>query len=212
MRRNFTPCACASCFPAFRDARRIARRHINRRRRVRRNGHVQAEPPVLDLPRAGDAPVDGIVVRAHPVNRLLVRVAARRRRRGPDDDALVARPVRLDARQLREHPFADRAERVMREGIHLRVLRAAEAFVLGIAVPALPNGRRALLDLITPRRVFAALQEAHGQIVSGRWPTAPAARAACRESPCSSGVSLSWIFFASSAPAAARRLSGSKSM
>jgi len=106
---------------------------------------------------------------AHPVNRRLIRVAAWRRRRGPDDNAPVARPVALDAGQLREHPFADRAERIVRKRIHLRILRTAKAFVFGITVPALPDGRRALLDLVAPGWIFAALQQARRQVrLTGR--------------------------------------------
>mgnify|MGYP005843115919 CR=1 FL=1 len=100
-----------------------------------------------------------------PMDRRPVGVRSRRRRTRHNPEPPVTGAFRVDAGQHPEHPLGDGAECVVAEGIHGRRVKA---FVLGVAVPALPHRRGSVLHLVSPRREFAALKEADGQIVIPR--------------------------------------------
>ena len=155
-------------FTAFSDILSRGCGHIHRPRRIRRDCRFQLEAVRRTSPVAHNTALDGIVMRLYPIDRRVIGIAAGRRQQWMDNDALVARAAGLDARQFAQHPFADRTEGIVREGIHggvLLAVHAAETMGLGIAVPMFPDRRRALVHFVTPRRKFPALKMFHRQIV-----------------------------------------------
>src|SRR6266540_292160 len=123
---------------------------VHDRRGVDRNRDGQRQDVSVDAPVADDGAVN--------------RVERGLGRREPatwawsNGEALVPRAgfVELDAGNRRVHPFADRTERVMIERVHRGILE----LTVGLdAVPALPDGRGALADLVAPRRIGVAVQE-----------------------------------------------------
>src|SRR2546421_5629334 len=111
--------------------------------------------------------MDGIVVGADPVNWWMVGIAVRGGRHRVNDDMVVAATTTecVDAGEAGEHPFADRAEGVVGEGIHGCVLFAAETLFFRVAVPAFPNCGCALIHLIAPGWKLMALEKLDCEIV-----------------------------------------------
>jgi hypothetical protein len=67
---------------------------------------------------------------------------------------------RAETEDVAHHPFTHSAERPMIEGVHAGVLEPAF-----IAVPALPDGRRAILDHVPPGRESPVRDHLPGQLV-----------------------------------------------
>src|SRR5438067_1286853 len=122
---------------------------------VRWYGHLEGELPIPELPRGGDRPVHRVQAGAN-----LCETAARLR---PDEHVLVSGSLRvdLDSRDRVVQPCAHGAVRVMVERVHVWILKAR---VRLLAVPALPDRRRALLDRVEPGRVLLAQQQGVGVV------------------------------------------------
>ena len=80
-----------------------------------------------------------------------------------DEDVLVSRPVAANAADVLHHPLIDRAEGIVREGIHAGVLKA---LLRRPAVPTLPNAGRALLDGKAPRRERVVMDQPLRHVVA----------------------------------------------
>src|SRR2546430_10728458 len=83
--------------------------------------------------------------------------------RSPDEHVLVSGSLRidLDAGDRIVQPRAHGAVRVMVERVHVWILKAR---VRLLAVPALPDRRRALLDRVEPGRLLLAQQQGVGVV------------------------------------------------
>src|SRR5207302_6374150 len=112
---------------------KLGARQAHRGGGVRRDGHLEGELPVPDLPRGGDRTVHRVQAGAH-----VCETATRAR---PDENVLVPGSLRidLDPRDRVVQPGAHGAVGVMVERVHLWIL---EARVRLLSVPALPDRRR----------------------------------------------------------------------
>ena len=104
----------------------------------------------------GDLPANGFVLRAD-----VLQAPARA---GVDDDALEARRLRIgvDAGHKAKHPLADRAQGIVVERVHPRIL---EPLIFRPAIPTLPDGRGALLDGVAPGGERLVVQQSIGDFV-----------------------------------------------
>ena len=110
---------------------------------------------LLALPVAGDVPPDRRV-RAGELVKL-------RGEGGAQVEGFPAGASRVDSGGAGGEPLLDAAEPVVVERVHPGVL---EAFLGRPAVPALPHGRRAELDLVEPRRKIFPQHEVGGEVAS----------------------------------------------
>src|SRR2546422_67762 len=153
--RAADPGGLAEWCPTLRHAIERGAGQARRGGGVRRYGHLEGKLPVPDLPRGGDRPVQRVQAGAN-----VCETAARLR---PDEDVLVAGVLRidLDSRDRVVQPRAHGAVRVVVERVHPWIL---EGRVRLLAVPSLPDRRRALLDRVEPGRVLVAQQQGVGVV------------------------------------------------
>ena len=81
---------------------------------------------------------------------------------GINNDLLITRTVRVNARQGLKHPLTDRTKGIVAERVHAGI---AKALLLGKAVPAFPDGGGTVFYFIAPGGKLAALQQTHSQVV-----------------------------------------------
>src|SRR5262245_60006347 len=128
------------------DFRDSAGGQMHRCRGVRGDLEVEDQLTAFAFPDALDFATWMFITRAHPVERLAIRIAGNAGPVWMKDDLLESGSIGVDARERLESPLHHCAERIMAERIHRSVVFArgtVEAMLFRKRIPAFPYACRA---------------------------------------------------------------------